>query len=332
MSQLPASFAGSPGSRRRLRPRIWRTATSAATAVMSTSTLTGGQSQPSPSSPRVPNSTRISPSASSRVAHAVHACELNPPSACRSTTSPSPASRRRPWPNSGQPASAASASSRRVHQSASPGRTANVSPVTSAARDPTNRSSAPRAASSPRAPPVSASGESSAWRGGCSESHSTTARRPRPARLVLAGQRVAHRQRLGGGVQQHPVDLAADAPDALARQREAEVAQRTCSSSSRRGGLGARVRAQAAQRVVLQQHDPVVDREVGAVLLAARRVVGRRDGRARAASAARRRPGAAGGARAPPTTAVRRSRPGAPRAATAASVEASAGHRRRPAA
>ena len=177
MSQLFASFRSSPGSRRRLRPRIWRTATSAATAVMSTSTLTGGQSQPSPSSPRVPNSTRISPSASSCVAHAVHACEPKRASAWRSTTSPSPGSRRSPAANSGQPASAAS---RSAHQSTSPGRTANVSPVTSAARVPMNRSSAPSDASRPRAPPVSASGESAVWRGGCSESHSTTARSPGP--------------------------------------------------------------------------------------------------------------------------------------------------------
>ena len=45
-----------------------------------------------------------------------------------------------PAANSGQPASAAS---RCAHHSTSPGRTANVSPVTSAARVPMNRSSAP---------------------------------------------------------------------------------------------------------------------------------------------------------------------------------------------
>lgn len=95
------------------------------------------------------------------------------------------------------------------------------------------------------------------------------------AGVGLGGQGVANGHRLGGGAEQHAVHLAARATNALAGERVAEVAQRHLQRVESTGGLVARVGAQAAGGVVVQQHGPVVEGDLRAELLAAGRAFGR---------------------------------------------------------
>ncbi len=80
-----------------------------------------------------------------------------------------------------------------------------------------------------------------------------------PARLALGGQDLDEPERLGLRVGQQAVDLGRAAADALAGELEAEVSQRGGDRVVAVGGLARALRGEVAQRVVLEQHEPVVE-------------------------------------------------------------------------
>ena len=94
---------------------------------------------------------------------------------------------------------------------------------------------------------------------------------PGPARLGLGPEDLDERDRLGRRAEQEPVDVGRAAPDARARELEAEVAQRGRDRLPPRRRLGRRLPVERAQHPVLEQHDPVVEVGRAPVGLAARR-------------------------------------------------------------
>ena len=91
-----------------------------------------------------------------------------------------------------------------------------------------------------------------------------------PARLGLGPEDLGERDRLRRRAEQQPVDVGRAAPDARARELEAEVAQRGRDRLAPRRGLGRRLAVERPQHPVLEQHDPVVEVGRAPVRLAAR--------------------------------------------------------------
>ena len=89
--------------------------------------------------------------------------------------------------------------------------------------------------------------------------------------LELVSDDVHEPERLGLRAGQQPVDLGRAAADALAGEVEPQLAQRGRDRLVAVGGLARRIAGEPAQRVVLQQHEPVVEVGLAAVLLAAGR-------------------------------------------------------------
>ena len=154
------------------------------------------------------------------------------------------------------------------------------------------RSSAAIASSAWRAVPAAGSSTPVSASSGRWEASSASVR-TRPRKLSPRASRSALRtstspSALACEFGQQAVDLARAAADALAGELEAEVAERGADRVVAVGGLARALRGQVAQRVVLEQHEPVV--EVGrlAVGLAARARRWGPAGRPRAGSARRR--------------------------------------------
>jgi hypothetical protein len=109
------------------------------------------------------------------------------------------------------------------------------------------------------------------------------------ARLHLGRQHLDEPERLGLGAGQQPVDLGGAAADPAPGELEAELGERGADRgvAVRRLRLGRGV--QAAQRVVLEQHEPVVEVGRPAVGLAPRRSLGQHEpGRSQEADAGAR--------------------------------------------
>ena len=290
MSQLEAIFSGSSGSSRSERPRIWRTETPVVAIVRSTRQFTHGASQPSPSSARVPTSARVAPAAN----------------AARREPDPAP---RPPAPGPRELGEAVASRPRRRSAAARRPRSRRARARRAARRRRARRSAArarrraaaaaarcasrPRSPAPPRAPcrPRERGRRAARRRArapASSPSHSTSARRPAPRASASPPSDLGQRERL----RRRAVSTrsTSDAPRRMPvpGEREAEVAQRGGDRLAARGRRrGRRVGGEAAQRVVLDQHDPVV--EVGRLAVAPRRAAPRAGARARPSRGSARR-------------------------------------------
>ena len=269
--------AGSSGSRRSERPRIWRTETPVAALVRSTRQFTHGAFQPSPRKARVPTSARTSPAAKARVASATQRRGRHSPGP-RSSTTPSsggPAdhprlrspARRRPPPRR--------ARARAARRSRPPPRSAARarSPAAAAARRSAGRPRArgPRRGRSRRpgrgSPRSSPSGRAPV----SSASQSTSARSPVPRASASAPS--TSTSAIGFAAEPSRSRSTSDAPRRMPVRVSWNPRSRSAAAtaSRRAAASGAACAVERPQHPVLEQHDPVVEVGRAPVRLAARR-------------------------------------------------------------